>query len=391
MEDTKLRNRNVCEEHFRIKMFMNMRKERLVRFAYPTLLKTKYNGKVYDLEKMQDLCETEEFTVDSALDESFDQFLVEDEDNPILNYIIPKPGVVEDEKESVLMLNEQNIDDIPVDFYHEKEPLEDVKPMPSKIILTPVRKKVIKRPVESQGELILAPVSTKRIKILNSTNLMKTVPIDPIEVQSTISTNTTSNLLPIKKPATPEKNPQLQKEKENLEMIKKLTEERDQAILNEQKAKQLLIECQAKATAFESKVKELETKLILAEAPKPKPVKIASHNNATQTDPEPKIVVKASPTAQASTKPGTLSKPQLFNGIKRYLSNAMATLLKMEMFGNSERAWKVDEKKISCEVMRLGKDVYEYFTDEWRIRLPSKSEVSNWLQDNADDEEEDLF
>lgn len=389
MEDKKLRNRNVCEEHFRFKMFMNIRKERLVRFAIPTLMKTKSNGKVYDLQKMEDCCEIENLNAFSELDDYFDQFLVEDSENPTL-VGLQQPVTEVVREPSSFTLNEQNIGEIPVEFQSEKEPPEVVKVLPKKIILTPVRKKVMKRPAISESsELGPGPVKMmKTVKILNSSNLMKTVTAEPIEIQTLMSSN---KILLKQEPEGRDKSPQQQKEV--FDMIEKIKEERENAILNEKKAKQNLNESQVKITLLELKVQELEKKLKLAEAIKSKPAKALTVSVSVQTDPEPKVVpkVQTSPNGQAQAKPGTLSKPQLFNGIKRYLSNAMATLLKMEMFGNSEREWKADEKKISCEVMRLGKDVYEYFTDEWRLRLPSKSEVSNWMQDNADDEEEDLF
>lgn len=404
MEDKKLRNRNVCEEHFRIKMFMNIRKERLVRFAYPTLLKTNVNGNVYDLEKMKNCMEIGDLSVNSVLDDYYDDFLVEEADNPTL-VGLQQPAV--DVKDSLpsFTLNEQNIADIPVEFHTEREPSDNeiVKVLPNKIILTPVRKKVFKRPAVPESDEILTPRVThtwvvpakqrktevKTVKILNSSNLMKTIPTEPVEIQSTI-TSTRNTTKQVKQTSiTPEKIPQQQKE--NLERMKKLTDERDQAITNEQKAKQELQVSQSKISVLESKVQELENKLKLAVANKSKPAKTITRS--IQTDPQPQIVPKVSTSSptQAPTKPGTLSKPQLFNGIKRYLSNAMATLLKMEMFGKSDREWKADEKKISCEVMRLGKEVYEYFTDEWRLRLPSKSEVNTWLQDSADDEDEDIF
>ncbi|XP_005187954.1 centromere-associated protein E [Musca domestica] len=107
----------------------------------------------------------------------------------------------------------------------------------------------------------------------------------------------------------------------------------------------------------------------------------------TTTDPVPVAVTK--PPAAVSTN--SLTKAQLFNGIKRYISSSMVALLRMEMFGNSDREWKTDEKQAAVDLLRLGENVYKYFTDEWRFRLPGLRDVRDWLSQSVQmDEEEDL-
>ncbi|XP_075161325.1 uncharacterized protein LOC142234130 [Haematobia irritans] len=87
----------------------------------------------------------------------------------------------------------------------------------------------------------------------------------------------------------------------------------------------------------------------------------------------------------------TPTKAQLFNGIKRYISSSMQALLRMEMFGSSDREWKQDERQVSVDLLRLGESVYNYFTDEWRLRLPMLRDVRNWLTQAVDiEQEEDL-
>lgn len=49
LSSEKLRNKVVCELHFRFDEFMNLRKERLIKTAVPTLLYTKFGG-IVDLE-----------------------------------------------------------------------------------------------------------------------------------------------------------------------------------------------------------------------------------------------------------------------------------------------------------------------------------------------------
>lgn len=81
-----------------------------------------------------------------------------------------------------------------------------------------------------------------------------------------------------------------------------------------------------------------------------------------------------------------MSKVQLFNGIRKYLNPSMVALLRMEMFGSSDRSYRPDEKQLSKELYNLNQTVYDYMRDEWRFRLPPKSDVEEWLKTNDDEE-----
>ncbi|XP_062127440.1 uncharacterized protein LOC133839839 [Drosophila sulfurigaster albostrigata] len=103
---------------------------------------------------------------------------------------------------------------------------------------------------------------------------------------------------------------------------------------------------------------------------------------------------KQNPPLSAAT-PTQLSKPQLYNGIKKYLGPSMAALVRMEMFGDGERAWKEDEREFAKELLQLGEHVYTHCCDEWRFRLPSLRTTRSWLEDQAkheadNEETEDL-
>uniref|UniRef100_A0A336MTJ7 CSON004500 protein n=1 Tax=Culicoides sonorensis TaxID=179676 RepID=A0A336MTJ7_CULSO len=199
LDDSKLRNRNVCEDHFRVHMFMNIKKERLIRVAYPTLLKILKTGKVYDLEKMKEDNKLDAtMTVKSEFDDEFDQYLVEDHENPTIVNLTSEETSSDSTKRESFSLNEQNIADIPIEFCDvnpKSVTQEPVKKIPEKIILTPV-KKVLKRPAISENNsIVLTSVPIKKlkpcIKILNSTNIMKTISTETREIEPTISTNIT--------------------------------------------------------------------------------------------------------------------------------------------------------------------------------------------------------
>lgn len=83
------------------------------------------------------------------------------------------------------------------------------------------------------------------------------------------------------------------------------------------------------------------------------------------------------------------NKVQLFNGMKRYLSPSITALLRMELFAAPGREYKKDEKIICQELFQLGEAAYSFLHDEWRLRLPAKSEVEQWLDEKKLEEDDD--
>uniref|UniRef100_A0A6P4E5X1 Stress response protein NST1 n=1 Tax=Drosophila rhopaloa TaxID=1041015 RepID=A0A6P4E5X1_DRORH len=100
------------------------------------------------------------------------------------------------------------------------------------------------------------------------------------------------------------------------------------------------------------------------------------------------------PKAPPPIKPATnsLTKPQLYIAIKKYLGPTMAALLRMEMFGGSEdRTWKDDEREFAMELVQLGDEVYKYCCDEWRFRLPSLRTARSWLEKRQTEDVDDFL
>lgn len=103
-------------------------------------------------------------------------------------------------------------------------------------------------------------------------------------------------------------------------------------------------------------------------------------------------IASTSPTTakleSANISQSHLNKVQLFNGIKRYLSPSITALLRMELFSLPGREYKKDEKIICSELLKLGDETYEFLSQEWRLRLPSKDEVNQWISEQSlvDDE-----
>uniref|UniRef100_A0A182YJR5 Uncharacterized protein n=1 Tax=Anopheles stephensi TaxID=30069 RepID=A0A182YJR5_ANOST len=110
---------------------------------------------------------------------------------------------------------------------------------------------------------------------------------------------------------------------------------------------------------------------------------------ANRPEPQPMVSAAAAPTRVVMEKGPQLTKAQLFSSIKRYLNPSMVTLLRMELFaGSAERPWKPDEKSLAVDMINLGDQVYDYFKEEFRFRLPPKSEAKQWQESgeiDADD------
>lgn len=107
---------------------------------------------------------------------------------------------------------------------------------------------------------------------------------------------------------------------------------------------------------------------------------------------ETAVKLEAQQQASSTIPTPQLSKAQLYKGIRKYLGPSMAALVRMEMFGGGERAWKEDEREFAMELLQLGDDVYTHCLDEWRFRLPSLRLTNSWLQNtrSAENEDEDL-
>lgn len=67
----------------------------------------------------------------------------------------------------------------------------------------------------------------------------------------------------------------------------------------------------------------------------------------------------------------------------------MNALLRIELFYTPNREYKKDEKIICQEILSLGERTYDYFSEEWRLRLPAKQDVQRWIQEEVCEEDED--
>lgn len=380
MPSNKLRNKVVCEDHFKITCFMNYKKESLVKTAVPTLMKLE-SGEIIDLESA---------TIEiEFLDEAKTDF----------SDVSPsKPIILNNRKRDV----EQNIIDLMPDIGNKDSFLLEVKQdekqeckkrkmdiLENVQINAPVKKvinNVIKigspnnHPIKVLNKFIKKDDSSAPVTKLLNTGVtltkLKTVYKNPLEKKS-IPQRTEApkdDPKPVPKPVEAESSDIESEEDPLIESTINTIEPIPipQIISQETIDKELYIQTMSDQAKQIEELKSLMKEMIVKNSEKQTPVTV-------------KVKEEQSPKLSKSN----LNKVQLFNGIKRYLNPSMVALLRMEMFGGNEREWKSDEKDFSVELLNLGPSVYEYMQEEWRFRLPAKKDVEKWKVDKGDDSDMD--
>lgn len=358
MPSNKLRNKVVCEDHFKLSCFMNYKKESLVKTAVPTLIKLE-SGEIIDLESS---------TVEIEI--------LEEEKSDYSDFSPTKPIILNNRKREI---GQKNIDLMPdirnKDLFLlevkndenqeiKKRKMEILENVQVKKVITVKSPKVLNKFI--QKEEAPAPIT----KLLNSgitLTKLKTVNKKPIVKKEII-------IKPVPEPEVDSSEPELEEDP----LIEPTTEvfvEKEIPTPPPQ-ASQDTIDKEFYVQTMSEQAKQIEElKTLMKE--------MIVKNSETQTITKP--IKETSPKVSKSN----LNKVQLFNGIKRYLNPSMVSLLRMEMFGGSEREWKSDEKEFSVELLNLGPSVYEYMQDEWRFRLPPKKDVEKWKVDKGDDSDMD--
>lgn len=393
-----IRNKVVCSDHFRYEHFMNYQKNKITRTAIPTLGRYRFNRVlVLDYEKSSN-------PAAEMLPKPTLPHLI-----PPADFEIPKwspeyqsnndPNSNDDTEstdEDVLLKEVKNSlksitdNDIEIELEEFEQDTKDhiktlhLKPiMKTPIKLSPAAKKrklIVKKvsiflqflafkkivnfqlPTTPRNNKVLnnicatasaKPEDTFRIPVSDIINLGEEI-LEKNDIKPIISKENQTQTTPARKSLS-DQDKLLIKEKDELKhKINDLEE-----VL--QKKEQLVTQLQNQS---ESKISELQSKID----------KMESQNRENL----------------AKTQQLNLSKAQLYNGIKKYLCPAMATLVRMEMFGGAEREWKKDEKIASIDLLKLGDGVYNYFRDEWRLHLPAKKDVKEWADNVEQFDEDDL-
>lgn len=372
---TQLRNKTVCEDHFVDSCFMNFKKERLIKTAVPTLYRT-INSSTMEVKMDETQLASLEYSFN---DSGSDQKTIDLPDSQ------PRKRTIH------VNLGEDDFNTIVLDETNTVEPTFSNMPMVTIPIATTDTKPILlnrigpkkgmqpylvrkvqektnnKRtdPASSNIEASLSPV--KRIKtessdkgsvIINRTYGKSNNTMITLQEAQDFESISPSNDNGLSDPIT-------------VNILEKINhmEERDANKVD----KSLYMKMMAEHAKQIEDLKKLLTEKLTDKKDAPNQTS-ASASSSTDVR---HIRVEKAP---------AMTKVQLFNGIRKYLNPTMVALLRMEMFGSSERDYRADEKQLSKELYNLNQNVYDFMRDEWRFRLPPKVEVEEWLK-NPDDEE----
>lgn len=383
LPDNKLRNKVVCEIHFVEKAFMNFKKERLVKTAVPTQMPLKngemamYNCTDDEAENMVYPQEAED--IDLPGDESSvtkSPTLLNKWQEPIEN--VQEPAMMAPKRKAAMVkrsfpINKQSKLEEKIEFINtDSAPSRvdesvfqvslDLDPINTTVEAKPkiLRPKIIKmrsQPVIKQE--LPSPQKSPATTILNNIKISTLAAMTTTPVQRRISYGARKNT---------------EKSIKVLESTVISPADISETAFTVSNASASTIEAQS--SKLEDMSKQIEELKALLTA------KASSENTS------PALAAAAPSMSQfvKVEKGPALTKIQLFNGMRKYLNPSMVALLRMEMFGSTEREYRPDEKQFSKELYNLNESVYDYMRDEWRFRLPAKSVVKSWLE-NQDDED----
>lgn len=328
LEVSKLRNKVVCEKHFHDEYFMNYKKERLIQNAVPTLIRLG-NNHVLDF---------------SESDNPQPKYL----EPSNLQHLIP-PQTEKSYIEQVSKLNTVQDSPPPAKKPNLQQPRILNVAAPQNLISMKAPANLTMIP--TQPEFSIESVSEADVTEIDFGPAMS------LAEESVEDSELETEKISLK--------PDHEKELEFLQEIDSLKVELDEKTKEMHQMEKAMIKMQEQIAAYEAKATKQVTQVETITTSK-----------------------KLESSGGVSTP---LNKSQLFNGIKKYLSPSMATMVRMEMFGGPEREWKQDEKNIAVELLSLGEHVFEYVRDEWRCRLPPKRDVEEWLGNRGQfQEDEDL-
>lgn len=377
---TQLRNKTVCEDHFVQTCFMNFKRERLVKTAVPTVYRTR-DGTIQDIQVDESQLDTLVYCFN---DKGTDQKMIDLPDSQPqkrtihVNLEMNEGASATDDEYNSIVLSESNIPDTIVpkltNILHDSKPLVLNRGCPKGNVKRFSVRNVQEKPCIKRSEYItgdievpcLMPMKKIKKEFIDTSSVVvgrtygKSSASNPILLQdaqdSDSSSPTTDN----------EINDSL-----TVNILEKINhiEERDANKVD----KSLYMEMMAEHA---KQIEDLK-KLLTDKLAEKKDTQSQGFTSASSSTDVRHVRVEKGP---------AMTKVQLFNGIRKYLNPTMVALLRMEMFGSSDREYRPDEKQLSKELYNLNQNVYDYMRDEWRFRLPPKTDVEEWLK-NPDDEE----
>lgn len=413
---TQLRNKTICEDHFIDSCFMNFKRERLVKTAIPTLDRTK-TGSIIDVKLDERKLETLEYCF---MDKGSNQQIIDLPDTQQQQaQQRQRPQSLSEQQLQKRVIhvnlsvneNPSADDDDLLDAYvvSESDPLNAVDPaqsVPEKrmpvdskpLVLNRICPKRVKRidvrkaPERTPEKVTILP---KQIGFINEEIETTCIPNKRIKSEfggkkvltKLVSGRAYGNLLAVttKNEIIETVTPSLEIEPTDNCLNDTITANILEKINHIEERDANKVDKSLYMRMMEEHAKQIEDlKKLLTEKLADKKCD-ANDDQAMGSD--------AAPHSSAGTrfirveKGPAMTKVQLFNGIRKYLNPTMVALLRMEMFGSAEREYRPDERQLSKELYNLDQNVYDYMRDEWRFRLPAKTEVEKWLKDSSNDDE----
>lgn len=396
-----LRNKVICEKHFRMECFMNYKKERLTKWAVPTVIELP-NGQLVNLVKDDKLKEI--YDIEGVHGKS-DKLLILNQISPAKFDHINEEHQLLNEK-SAEHLSEEEIEDygkertLSIEAVENCEVAESTQPLllnsrslkrqnsdnfiVTEIEIPPQRKKGKKSKINQNIVEITSANESRQIfesvnissknsdddytEIIYETDGLQLPPENihsedheqtEISMQEAIQQNETHERI------------------QNIfEIITKIQEEQNQ---NNQRIDEVVQLNKEQHSETIKKIDDFEkTHFDIRD-------KLEEMNNSmaqSQQKQQQHQIVDGQKTIYIDRNP-SINKSLLFNGIKKYLNPSMVALLRMEMFGGPERQYKPDEKSLAMELFKFN-DAFEYMRDELRFRLPPKTDVEKWIKEREE-------
>lgn len=379
---TQLRNKTVCEDHFIQSSFMNFKKERLVKTAIPTLNRSK-DGIIHEFELDDSMLASLVYCFNGkgAHQKTIDLPDSHPQKRTFhVSLAVNEHPSADEELIDTIVLNEANTSD-PLAHNkstHNSNILNDTKP----IVLNRVVRKTVKKfslrnvPNEDTTSKRTEYTSDENEAVFIPNKKVKKEPSDKIaSVGRTYGKSNTSNTIaPVDFQELERTSPTMDNGVSDVmtaDILEKINhiEERDANKVDKALYMQMM-------TEHTKQIDDLK-KLLTEKLADKKDASNQGYTSASSSTDARLIRVEKGP---------AMTKVQLFNGIRKYLNPTMVALLRMEMFGSSEREYRADEKQLSKELYNLNQNVYDYMRDEWRFRLPPKADVEEWLKNSDDDE-----
>lgn len=375
---SQLRNKVVCETHFKDPCFMNIKRERLTKFAIPTLLRTK-NGEIVDFEIDQTNA-----TIYDVQSTKTSKYYEPPAYKPI-KVLNSKAGKVQ----SVNVISEEdNVTDTLGDATYEYSEIEQA-----------CQEGDMTESVEFTEDAIES--ETSEPTLLNGITLTK-IEINRIEPDfdsdgPPIYTKLKRKVLPTVKSKMQSDHIISSKDSvvkpdyddDNIEFYDfaskrpKIAESLPSDITIVRQKPDSSVDKTFFLDTMDRQAKEIADlkQIITMKMEKLEDLQKQSSQQLKPTS----VVINAQEKPRTTIEAGpTKTKIQLFNGIKKYLNPSMVALLRMEMFGDTERQYKVDEKSLAVELLNVQSNIYEYMRSELRFRLPPKKDAESWAKEMSE-------